>query len=600
MTTKQAIHNFHIPVMGVAFTIDSPIKVAHYGISSVVSMVDDGLMEQLRAYYCEQFNLAYEEISAKVEDFRAKRITAYLDMMQDIVKMKFEELKSAAWEKGSELEKYIHMLPDFSTIKKDFLARVNSTGMNSDLRDWLNKHLSTGSIDVNIMTKLDKENVQAGEKLPSIFNDAHAALRGFANSKLNSSVVLSAGLNPRLYSYFEQFKDFFPNANGEFAKKIILKISDYRSALIQGKFLAKKGLWVSEFRLESGLNCGGHAFATDGELMGPILAEFKERKQELSTELFGVYAAALEAKNIAVPSQILDQTLTAQGGIGTADEQNLLMDYYQLSSVGWGSTFLLVPDATTVDDATLKQLCEAKEKDLYLSHNSPLGVRFNNIRNNTMADEKQFLIQKNRPGSPCPKKYSALNKDYTEDPICTASRQYQHLKIQDLKSRGLSDLDFQKHMDFATTRECLCVGLTNSALMKYNIPTTHYKESVSICPGPNLAYYDQVLSLEQMVDHIYGRANYLNREDRPHAFVKELELYVQFFEEAVIDLDQPKTKQRLTFLASFENNLQKGINYYENLFEELNFSEQDRNQLDKLKDRLNQFVSREMAPVILA
>jgi hypothetical protein len=38
--------------MGVAFTIDSPIKVAPYGISSVISMVDDELIEQLRAYYC--------------------------------------------------------------------------------------------------------------------------------------------------------------------------------------------------------------------------------------------------------------------------------------------------------------------------------------------------------------------------------------------------------------------------------------------------------------------------------------------------------------------------------------------------------------------
>ena len=44
-------------------------------------------------------------------------------------------------------------------------------------------------------------------------------------------------------------------------------MSDFRSALIQGKFLAKKGLEVAEFRIESGLNCGGHAFATDGHLM---------------------------------------------------------------------------------------------------------------------------------------------------------------------------------------------------------------------------------------------------------------------------------------------------------------------------------------------
>ena len=132
-----------------------------------------------------------------------------------------------------------------------------------------------GSIDVNIMTKVDKANFDESGQLPVEFNDAHASLRGFAESSLSSSVVLSAGMNPRLYSYFEKFPDFFPGTDGELTKKIILKVSDFRSALIQGKFLAKKGLWVSEFRIESGLNCGGHAFATDGYLMGPILEEFK-------------------------------------------------------------------------------------------------------------------------------------------------------------------------------------------------------------------------------------------------------------------------------------------------------------------------------------
>ena len=62
-------------------------------------------------------------------------------------------------------------------------------------------------------------------------------------------------------------------------KKIILKVSDYRSALIQGNFLAKKGLWVSEYRIESGLNCGGHAFATEGFLLGPILARISKKNE---------------------------------------------------------------------------------------------------------------------------------------------------------------------------------------------------------------------------------------------------------------------------------------------------------------------------------
>ena len=104
-------------------------------------------------------------------------------------------------------------------------------------------------------------------------------------------------MNPRLYNYLGNFKDFDVNEDGEFSKKVVIKVSDYRSALIQGKYLAKKGIWVSEFRIESGLNCGGHAFATDGFLLGPILEEFKLKRQELIDTLFEIYSKASRAKN---------------------------------------------------------------------------------------------------------------------------------------------------------------------------------------------------------------------------------------------------------------------------------------------------------------
>ena len=37
---------------------------------------------------------------------------------------------------------------------------------------------------------------------------------------------------------------------------------------------------------------------------------------------------------------------------------------------------MLVPEATTVDEATLKKLCAATADDIILSRNSPLGARF--------------------------------------------------------------------------------------------------------------------------------------------------------------------------------------------------------------------------------
>ncbi len=283
MNGNTLAHTFHIPVMGIGFTIDTPLKVAHLGISSVISLVDDSLIEKMREFYCMKFQLPFQAITEKVEDFRAKRITEYLNLMNVLVNEKFERFLQTLSQRGVELTQYLNMLPSSSELGKK-LAALSSIANEHDLLAWLRANLSPGSIDVNIMTKLDSENYGRDGKLEVKYNDAHAAVRGFANSTLRSSLVLSAGMHPRLYSYLEEFEDFYPDEPGSLKKKITLKVSDYRSAFIQGKFLAKKGLWVSEYRVESGLNCGGHAFATQGHLLGPILEEFKSKRMELVEE----------------------------------------------------------------------------------------------------------------------------------------------------------------------------------------------------------------------------------------------------------------------------------------------------------------------------
>jgi hypothetical protein len=51
--------------MGLAYTIDSPIRVAHFGISSVISITDDELTEKMRAYYCAKKTICHIQKSAK-------------------------------------------------------------------------------------------------------------------------------------------------------------------------------------------------------------------------------------------------------------------------------------------------------------------------------------------------------------------------------------------------------------------------------------------------------------------------------------------------------------------------------------------------------
>jgi hypothetical protein len=559
-------HSFHIPVMGIGFTIDTPLKVAQYGIDSVISLVDDILLEKLRKMYSEKFELPYKEITDKIDDFRAKRITSYLNLMGDLVEKNFETLKNVSFEKSEELKAYVNMLPNGSSLKSEF-KHITETGLSlSEIKNWASKHLAVGRIDVNIMTKVDKDNYIKKEKLPVEYNDAHAALRGFANSKLKSSVILSAGMNPRLYAYMSQFDDFYPDEKGCFNKKIILKVSDYRSAMIQGKFLAKKGLWVSEYRIESGLNCGGHAFATDGYLLGPVLQEFKEKREALRESIQAILNQELENQGRLISQKPLAIKISAQGGVGTEEEHEFLLNHYQLDSVGWGTPFLLVPEATTVDEKTLDQLVQAKENELYLSDISPLGIPFNNLKANTKDLEKEAFITKGRPGSSCPKKFVSLNKEFKETGICTASREYQYLKIKELDDKNLSKEDYQNALHKITEKTCTCVGLGTSALLAYNLDTKVEGQGVSVCPGPNMAYYSKIMSLKNMTDHIYGRDNMITRKDRPNMFIKELYIYLDFLKNKLEEAKTGMNKKEEKYLVTFTNNMKEGILYYQNLF----------------------------------
>lgn len=569
MTTKMPVHTFHIPVMGLAYTIDSPIRVAHYGISSVISIIDDDILEKMNTFYSKKFDFSYESISTKIEDYRAKRITAYLNMVNKAVNQKFESFKQELSKNRELLDNYIQMLPNKSDFKKR-LQHVMEQKENffENIKNFLDNHLSAGSIDVNIMTKVDKDNFIKNEQLPVIYNDAHASLRGFANSELSSSVILSAGMNPRLYSYFECFDDFFPDGNGELKKKIILKVSDFRSALIQANFLAKKGLWVSEYRIESGLNCGGHAFATNGFLLGPILEEFKQKKNELIASAHTLMIAALTQKNKFVPQEPLAVTITVQGGVGTAEEHRFLLENYGMDGVGWGSPFLLVPEATSVDAETRKLLVNAKEDDFYLSDISPLGVKFNTVKGTSNEILKQKRISENKYGSSCPKKFLALSKEFSPQGTCTASKKYQEIKLEELEREReqISDEHYHKRKESITEKSCLCVGLANAAYIENDIPVKGEKQGVVICPGPNTAFFDKEVSLSAMVQHIYGNTNILPDNNRPNMFINELKMYVDYLKNELADFSDNITNPQIKKWESFKENLLEGILYYENLF----------------------------------
>lgn len=590
---KKPIHSFHIPVMGLAYTIDSPIRVAHYGISSVISIIDDDIAERMKRFYSRKFNLNYPDISTRTEDYRAIRIRDYLNLVDEIVSEKFRAFKNEISRNRESLKNFIGILPDTSEIKTG-LEKILEGGdhFGCQIRHFLEKKLSPGSIDVNIMTKVDKDNFINNVQLPVKHNDAHASLRGFAESNLRSSVVLSAGMNPRLYSYIEEFDDFFPDEQGRLKKKIILKVSDFRSAMIQGNFLAKKGLWVSEYRIESGLNCGGHAFATEGLLLGPIMEEFQQKRSELSSTAHSLMILALEQKRKPVPQKPLQTRITVQGGVGTSEEHQFLLENYEADSVGWGSPFLLVPEATSMDSETRDLLARAEEEDFYLSDISPLGVPFNTVRGTSNELLTKHRAAENRFGSSCPKKLLALNREYTAQGLCTASKKYQDLKIQELElqKHGMTETRFNMKTEAITGKACLCVGLVNAAYIENSLPLKGEKQGVVVCPGPNLAYFDREVSLSGMIRHIYGRKNVLSNRERPHMFISELKMYIEHVTKEIAQFSEEATRARIKKWNTFKSNLLEGIMYYHNLFDHSLFFGNDREkikmQLDVYREKI--------------
>ena len=131
-----SLHDFSIPVMGTGHSIDSPIRVGPYGIDSVISIVDDLLVERIRKHYCNTFDLPYQNIPRSAEDGRAKRITAYLNLVKKLVQGQFESIKNQPFFEDNEKTKYFELLPDTSDLKKMYSRLMNLPEGSKRDRAW--------------------------------------------------------------------------------------------------------------------------------------------------------------------------------------------------------------------------------------------------------------------------------------------------------------------------------------------------------------------------------------------------------------------------------------------------------------------------------
>lgn len=489
-------------------------------------------------------------------------------------------------------------------------------------------------------------------------------------------------------------------------KKIILKVSDYRSALIQSRYLAKKGLEVYEYRIESGVNCGGHAFLEAKKLMPDVLREFVAKKSELFAttsdmiakfsqsaagravaeslltrkaardvaEKDGAEKAAVKISAMGMLTKIVPPNaparITAQGGLCTAEDVDATLAL-GADGVGVGTPFLLVPQATSADDETRRLLATATSADVQLSHASPLGIPFMNLRTSSAAElcrKKIAAYFENRilkgtakfatenaevstaaiavatsstasvvgnsaaavatdsaaatatvataaalpntasddvkPGFPCRQHYLCRSIPGFDHPVCMASREYVLHRLAEIdceeaaalnavcSSAAVND-DISRTMiktppdvsaascaianidKFAATsvksaltssadasaeeiavrekfnalrretlsRECICRFLGNAGReeirkrrpsLRYEskdvaaargLCEMHCREPVSVCPGPNIAYFDREYTLLEMMQHLYGTGPRLISADVPCAFELEEKLF---------------------------------------------------------------------------
>jgi hypothetical protein len=560
---KNELHTFHIPVMGTGHSVDSPIRVAHLGITSVISIVDDFLVEKIREYYSRAYDFPYEPVARGDEDSRARRITAYLEVVRRIVDMKMDRVRSLPFFEDNDKKKYFDLLPDESALKQDYekMIRMPPGPGRDAMAQNLTLRMKPGSIDVNIMVKLDKVNYGPdGNPLDDEFTDARASLRGYANTSLESGIVFSAGINKGLFSYMTRFRDFYRDETGRIKKKIIIKVSDFRSAQIQGRFLAKKGLEVYEYRIESGLNCGGHTFATNGILLPVAVQEFKDKRDQLTTEFQETVEKYYADQGWPYPALASGHRplVTVQGGIGVWGEAQRFIKDFGMDMTGWASPFLLVPEATCVDATTRKLLEQAGEADLYLSDVSPFGVPFNNVRNNGSEQWTSQKAAEGNPGSPCPKRVLVSNTEFTEKPICLSSRQYQDMKLKQIREMDISDAEKDKRCREVTVKACLCGHLASGAMITLGIVEEKDAPQL-ICPGPNIRWFTREYTLKEMVDHIYGRGPSLVPAERPHVFAGEIKMYVDYLQKQVeVCTGNPK---EIKMINEFRDNLKTGMDF---------------------------------------
>ena len=165
------------------------------------------------------------------------------------------------------------------------------------------------------------------------------------------------------------------------------------------------------------------------------------------------------------------------------------------------------------------------------------------------GDKENRPYENGMPGSPCTEKFLVSNTEFSEEPICTASHTYQKKKIEQLQSLNLTLEEYEVQLKDVLAKECLCIGLSNAAIKTYDLKPFKKLEAVNICPGPNIAYFEEIVSLQKILTISMAGKHYTGSK-RPHMFIKELMLYVDYWVNTTEQRDQLIPSEKHTWKIS--------------------------------------------------
>ena len=188
---------------------------------------------------------------------------------------------------------------------------------------------------------------------------------------------------------------------------------------------------------------------------------------------------------------------------------------------------------------------------------------FWNLRASASEGARGRRIAAGRPGSPCARGFVKLfNTEFTDLPICTASRQYQKLKLESLPHENLTDAQREHVRQSVLAKSCICHDLAGGALRRTGLD----KQTPSaVCCGPGIVDYSKIATLEEMVGHIYGRLSLLTNPQRPHMLIRELELYISYLRDEIARFRVGVSPHPVKYFQEFRDNLMTGIAHYRQL-----------------------------------